>query len=204
MDYPFTTAKLDNETIDNFYQTYTLLKEKFHIETTGKIDFPLADFEVFKHHQKLRIINSYAIKNAGFNCYILYVEACYQSTTSKGVSYHTEYQTWALAYLKKDFGRIMIRSETLLDKLLELVHPIELDFEEDKAFSDTFYVLVNDHQKAVSAMDRNFRNVVMDIRHRDFVIEIINHTLIIGHRKPISPENAGYLAEFVSRVCSLC
>jgi hypothetical protein len=98
----------------------------------------------------------------------------------------------------------MIRPETLTDKIIELIHPIELDFAEDKAFSDTFYVLISDHQKAIAGIDRNFRNAVMDIRENDFVIEIVNHTLLIGNRKPIAPERAVYLAEFVMRVCSLC
>jgi hypothetical protein len=64
--------------------------------------------------------------------------------------------------------------------------------------------LVNDHQKAVNAIDRNFRNVVMDVRQDHFVIEVINHTLIIGNHKAITPENAIHMAEFVVRICSNC
>ena len=105
---------------------------------------------------------------------------------------------------KKNFGRVLIRRETLADKFIELMHPVELDFKEDKPFSDTFYVLVNDHQKAVSAIDRNFRNAVMDIRGDDFIIEIVDHTLIIGNHKPVTAEKAIYLAEFVARVSSMC
>ena len=99
---------------------------------------------------------------------------------------------------------VMIRPETLTDKILELIHPIELDFKEDKAFSDTFYVLIDDHQKAVTGINRNFRNAVMDIREDDFLIEIVNHTLVIGNKQSISPEKAIYMADFVSRICSSC
>src|ERR1700709_983939 len=98
----------------------------------------------------------------------------------------------------------MIRPETLKDKILELVHPIELDFAEDKAFSDTFHVLINDHEKAIAAINRNFRNAVLDVRADDFIIEIVEHTLVIGNRKPIPPEKAIHLAEFVARLCALC
>jgi len=84
------------------------------------------------------------------------------------------------------------------------VHPVELDFAEDKPFSNTFYVLVNDHQKAVNAIDRNFRNAVMDVRVDDFAIEVFGHTLIIGDRRPVSPEKAVHLAEFVTRLSSMC
>jgi hypothetical protein len=139
------------------------------------------------------------------DAYILFIETYSQTIEENGtITNDCEYQTWALAYLKNDFGRVIIRRETLTDKIKELIHPIELDFDEDKAFSDTFYVLVNDHKKAIKAISRNFRNVVMDIREDDFMIEIVNHTLIIGNRKPIAKERVIYLADFVVRLCGLC
>ena len=163
-------------------------------------------FEVFKNYLHIDIRGSFAIKHLNNDSYIFFIENHFKTKGPKGANITDcyEYQTWALAYLKHDFARVLIRRETLADKIIELVHPVELDFAEDKPFSDTFYVLVNDHAKAVSAIDRNFRNAVMDIRHDDFIIEIIEHTLIIGDRKPISPERAIHLAEFVARVSSIC
>lgn len=208
MNYPFDTVGLNSETIDTFDETYKLLKSKFKIELTGDIDFHLQDFEVFRGCNNVNIRGSYVIKNARTDCYILFVEIHKIKKGGYGTVPPTydyyEYQTWALAYVKKDFGRVFIRPETLADKIVELVHPVELDFAEDKAFSDIFYVLVNDRWKAESAMDRNFRNAVMDVRHEDILIEIIDHTLIIGHRHQASPESALQLADFVTRICSTC
>jgi hypothetical protein len=205
MDYPFDTVGLCSDDIDRFDTVYKALRAKFNIQFTGHINFHLEDFEVFKQYQDVTVRDSYVIKHMGSDCYILFVEAHNHVMPIKSKMHdQCEYNVFALAYLKKDFGRIMIRPETLRDKLLELIHPIELDFDEDKAFSDTFYVLVADHQKAVSAIDRNFRNAVMDLRHEDFVIEIVNHALIISNYKPVSPEKSIYLAEFVTRLCSMC
>ncbi|ASU33809.1 hypothetical protein [Mucilaginibacter xinganensis] len=205
MNYPFDTTGLCSEEIDRFHDTYQALRENFSIEVTGQIDFRLEDFEVFKHYTELTLKDSYAIKHENNDGYLLFIEACFNALGAKtGINHCREYQAWGLAYLKKDFGRVMIRLETLADKLIELLHPVELDFDEDKAFSDTFYVLVNDRKKAIAAMDRNFRNVVMDVRADDFVIEIINHTVIIGTRKPVTRENALHMAQFVARICSLC
>ncbi len=205
MDYPFDTVGLDGPTTDRFNETYKALKAKFRIELTGHIDFHIKNFETFKHYDEVHVRNSFVIKQGQSDCYILFVEVFYKSRGGRsGLSDCHEFHTWALAYLKKDFGRVMIRPETLADKLLELIHPIELDFAEDKAFSDTFYVLVSDHQKAVATIDRNFRNAVMDVREKDFVIEVVNHTAIIGNCKNIAPEDAVNLAEFVVRVCSSC
>lgn len=208
MNYPFDTVGLNSETIDTLDETYKLLKSKFHVELTGNIDFHLEDFEVFRDCTDVNLRGSYVIKKPRSDCYALFVEIHKVkkngNTRSSSLYDYYDYQTWTLAYLKEDFGRALIRLETLADKIIELIHPVELDFEEDKAFSDTFYVLVNDRWKAEAAMDRNFRNAVMDIRHEDVVIEIINHTLIIGHGKPVSPERSLHLAEFVARICSMC
>jgi len=205
MNYSFDTVGLTSHQVDIFQETLDALKARFHVEPIGEIDFHLPDFEVFRDCEDVNLRGSYVIKSARTDCYVLFVDIHKVKKGNRGSFYdYYEYQTWALAYLKKDFGRVLIRPETLVDKLIELVHPVELDFEDDKAFSDTFYVLVNDRWKADIAMDRNFRNVVMDMRHEDVVIEIIDHTLIIGHNRPVSPDASVQLAEFVVRLCSNC
>jgi hypothetical protein len=204
-NYPFDCTGLSGDTIDLFNDTYKLLKPLFDIQSTGNIDFQLESFEVFGAYDDINIRGSYAIKrDDGKDCYILFVEA-HSSVMGRYQRAHTyHYQTWAVAYVKNDFDRVLIRRETLTDKIIELVHPVELDFEEDKPFSDTFYVLVNDRNKAMRGIDRNFRNAVMDIREDGFVIEIIGHNLIAGSLYSIMPGTAAHLADFVSRVASRC
>jgi hypothetical protein len=206
MDFvPFDTVGLTISQFDDFYQTYNVLKEKFDIQPTGNINFNLDGFESFKFYTDTKVRGSFVIKRAKNDCYILFVEVHYKTMGGKsGYTYHQDYQTWAISYLKQDFGRVLIRRETLTDKIAELVHPVEIDFAEDKAFSDTFYVLANDHQKAVAGINRNFRNAVMDIRSDNFVIEINEHSLIIGNRNTLSPEKSVHLAEFIERIANLC
>ena len=204
-NYPFDTTGLGTEEIDRLQDTYNALKTRFNIQLTGNINFDLEQFEVFKPYLDINLRDSYVIKQANNDCYVLFVETHFKSRDTKGhITDHYECQTWALAYLKQDFSRVMIRRETLADKIIELIHPIELDFPEDIQFSDTFYVVVNDLQKAVAGINRNFRNAVMDVRADDFVIEIVDHTLIIGSRKPMVADKAIHLAEFVTRLASMC
>jgi hypothetical protein len=204
-NYPFDCTGLSSDTIDLFNDTYQQLKSAFDIQLTGNIDFQLESFEVFGAYDDINIRGSYAIKHDdGKDCYILFVET-HSSVMGRNQRVHTyQYQTWAVAYVKNDFDRVLIRRETLTDKIIELVHPVELDFEEDKPFSDTFYVLANDRDKALRGIDRNFRNAVMDIREDGFVIEIIGHNLISGSQHSIMPGTAVHLADFVSRVALKC
>ncbi len=204
--YPFDTTSLSGEMIDYYHTIYLALKARFNIQHTGEIDFQLKNFEVFRGYTDINIRGSFAVKheNSNNDFYILFLENISCTQGRYGLVYPQWYQVWVLAYLKKDFGRTLIRRETLADKIIELVHPVELDFAEDKAFSDTFYVLTNDRDKATRAIDRNFRNVVMDLRHEDFSVEILEHNLVAGTDETLPAEKVIYLAEFVERLCKMC
>jgi len=204
LDYAFDTTALDAAETERLNQAYQAVKEKFLIQPTGYIDFRLEDFELCRQYLGVSVRNSFVLKHPGNDAYMLFVDTDPKPGIKTSEVIHNRHQVWGLAYLKKDFGRVMIRPETIADKLMELVHPIELDFKEDKAFSDTFYVLVDDHYKAVNAIDRNFRNAVMDVRETDMIIEIVNHTLLIVNRHPADAAKALHIAEFVSRLCTLC
>ena len=201
---PFNTLGLCAEEIESMHETYQALKDKHCIQFTGNIDFQLSQFDIFKGIPEMNLRNSYVIKQENNNdAYILFIDSNNKTKHDDGsIISLCNYQTWGLCYLKQDFGRVKIRKETLVDKLSELLFPIELDFEEDLSFSDAFYVLVNDFKKAKNSINREFRNAVMDLRHEDFFIEIVNHTLIIGNNKPMHYVNALYIADFIKKVAN--
>jgi hypothetical protein len=202
----FDTTGLSAIDTDAFDATCRDLKTKFRVEVPGYIDFGLDQFQLLKHYKTVNTRHAFALKNMLGDNYMLFleVEAPLKPLKGKIITHKTEYQPWGLAYLKHDFGRVLIRPETLVDKVAEIFHPIELDFREDKPFSDRFYVLTDDRHKATTGMDQNFRDAVMAIKENDIVIEIIEHTLIIGNRKPVKPQHACYLAEFVAKLAGRC
>ncbi|RYE18747.1 MAG: hypothetical protein EOP51_21300 [Sphingobacteriales bacterium] len=201
---PFGTDGLTPSEIVYIYEGFKALEEKFTLERTGTIDFDLNSFEAFKDYNEVIVRDSYIIKGLADSCYILLVETYKKIVWQSGeVDELREYHIWALSYLKQDLGRIKIRPETLRDKIVELITPIEIDFKEDKAFSDAYYVVANDHQKAVNGITQSFRDAVMGVNEDNVIIEINHHALIIGSNKGISPEKAVCLADFVKKVTSL-
>ncbi|GAA4088116.1 hypothetical protein [Mucilaginibacter panaciglaebae] len=202
-NYAFETEGLSQDDINRFNETYQKLREEFNILPTGHIDFDLPQFKAFRNCSDVNLRGSYVIKRDCGDSYILFVQVQYK-LSDKQVAQHQEAQVWGLTYLKHNFGGVVIRRETLTDKILELIHPHELDFDEDKPFSNTFYVVVNDYLKATAGMTRDFRNAVMDIRDNDFLIEIVDHTLLIGNYDPIIPEKSLHIAEFVERMAEAC
>jgi hypothetical protein len=200
----FDTTSLTATEMDAFEATTRALKERFRIEVPGFIDFQLEQFEVLNHHKAVNVRDTFAIKNPCGDSYLLFVDMDTEHIAPKGhKTYVTEYQPWALAYLKRDFGRVFIRTETIIDKIREVIFPIELDFKQDKPYSNRYYVLTDDRHKAEQAITQEFRDAMMAIKETDFVVEIYEHTLIIGNRKPITPQHSLYLADFVGRLAAL-
>ena len=199
----FDTTGLEATHLDSFDATCKALKDKFRVEVPGYINFQLEQFKLLGQYNDVSARDTFALKNGGLDSYMLFLEMSSNSVKKGEIKHHNQYQPWALTYLKNDFGRVIIRTETLFDKIRELLLPIELDFEEDKPFSDRFYVLTDDKQKAENAMNQAFRDAVMAIKETDILIEIYEHTLIIGNRKPILPEHACYLADFVTKVAMI-
>lgn len=200
----FDTTGLAALDMQAFDATCDALKNNFRVDVPGYIDFQLEQFEIFNHYKNLSIRDAYAIRQTGADSYVLFLEMSPDITSTRAeLKHHCTYQPWALTYLKHDFGRVFIRNETLIDKIREIIFPIELDFKADKAFSDRFFVLTDDRDKAAGGMTQAFRDAMMQIKESDFVLEIFEHTLVIGNRKPVAPEHACYLAEFVVRLAAI-
>jgi len=105
--------------------------------------------------------------------------------------------------LKKDFGHVLIKPESFLDKLQEWIQPMELDFEDDPEFSRKFYVMTDEKEKAALAMDSDFRKAILEISESDFLIEIRDSQLVIGNRKTVEPESATVFAGFLNRISAV-
>jgi hypothetical protein len=105
--------------------------------------------------------------------------------------------------LSRDFGRVLIRPETFTDRVLEIFHPTELKFKEDKVFSENFYVLSNDQEKGKAAMKADFRDVIKDMMYKNFSMEIINQVLVIRDNQPINPDEIVGLAEFAGKLSTV-
>src|ERR1700712_3327545 len=112
-NYPFDITGLCTEEIERYHEAYSVLKSKFNLEFTGEIDFHLELFEVFKNYLEITVRDSFVIKQDNNNdCYILFVETESRNLGHGKVSGSSDYQIWALAFLKADFGRMLIRRET--------------------------------------------------------------------------------------------
>jgi hypothetical protein len=94
----------------------------------------------------------------------------------------------------------LIKSETVIDKIHELINPIEIDFPDDVNFNKSIYVVTDDDIEQDPLINESFRNQVKQIPVKEFIIEIFKDKLIIGNRKVIDQDSAIDFAKFMSQI----
>jgi hypothetical protein len=205
---PFDTVGIDADEVQALEDSYKALKAKFNIEIPGKTNLHINKFELFNNNQNSTIGGVLLINPPVNSCYLTFIRSFYAYSAggrgggSQNSSYYKN-QAWAFVDLKKDFGRVLIRRETFTDRLMELVHPVEVKFADDKVFTHYFYVVANDNEKAIAAMTPDFRSIIKDYVNEGLVIEIVNYTLVIGNSNPITAGQTVYLAEIANKIAAL-
>lgn len=110
---------------------------------------------------------------------------------------YADFQTWGVAGLGRKYGHVLIRPETTLDKIRELIHHAEINFEEDREFSKAFYVLANEEETARKLLGPAMRKAIAGLKLKDFVVEVIDDVMIVGDNKCIDLTTAGEMASFL-------
>ena len=200
-ELPFDTTDIDAYDVQALEEAYTALKAKFKVALAQDPTFDIRKFDVFSDYKRLSVGGSLLISHPESGCYLTFIKVPVNIQNGRGaeINYY-KYQVWATVTLRSDFGRVAIRRETVTDKLLNLLDPVEMSFKDDPAFSKKFNVVVADKKKASAAMTKAFRNILMEIKSDDLVIEIINSALVIGNIQAVDPKKIVYLAEIASKL----
>jgi hypothetical protein len=206
-DLPFKIQNIDGDLQLEVDNAYDILKSRFQISgASSTIPIDLDKFDLLCNTGDVRVAFALNVNCAGGEFKLLFVDAHFipNSKSRDGLPHdYFETQVWGFVKLKKDFGRILIRRETFADRIVGLVHHVELKFTDDKPFNNKFYVLANDSEKAVNALNWNFRNIIMAIDDVDIIIEILGDMLIIGNGKYPNAAQISNIAEIAGNISSL-
>jgi hypothetical protein len=198
---PFDTTNIDADDAQALEDIYEALKTKFKVAITEDNIVDIKQFDVFSNYNDISVGGTLLIDHPESGCYLTFVKVKTHISSGRGPALdYYKYQVWASAVLRNDFGRMVIRRETVVDKILNLVHPTELQFKDDPSFNKKFNTVADDKVKASGAMTKAFRNILMEIKANDLIIEIVNSTLVIGNIQPIDPRQTIYLAEVASKL----
>ena len=153
-------------------------------------------FETFSHYSDIKILCSINF-NSQFQVLIINIEHHFIGGRH-GDSIHNENQILGIKMLEKDYGRILIREENVFDKILEILIKTEIDFKDDKEFSDRFFVVAEEENKAKQFLNSEIREILTSIpKKENFSIEVFNNELIISNKKTFNKINFNQIINFL-------
>ncbi|MDA7501926.1 hypothetical protein N8482_01495 [Chitinophagales bacterium] len=94
----------------------------------------------------------------------------------------------------REHGQVIIRQETMVDKVIELFSSIELDFESHKKFSDSYYVVTDNKELTRKSFSYEFLNLVSNFKGLE--IEIASQKCSFRMTGLMTAEKIMQLAEF--------
>jgi hypothetical protein len=202
---PYSTIDLTSDEIENILCIFNTLQGKFSVSFKMDFAFSFEKFSLFENYLDHSIGPVIEIHHNENLFYLTFTQVFYRMNTASRfpVSATKEYQTWCVLPLNRQYGHVMIKTETVFDKINELIHTIEIDFSEDTEFSKKFYVLANDELLARSLLNARFRNCLKQLREKDLWIEILLDKLIIGNKKRIETSTTLEMADVLYKLSEL-
>lgn len=129
---------------------------------------------------------------------LCFLKVHYSSRSGKFAYDGEDIQLVVTKKLDRDYGRIIIRPETLLDKVSEWFNPLEMDFKYHKKFSSKYYFLAED--KALGQQFATEHRLEMMFQMDKIQVETIDDRLIAKFSRPANQKDLLSLAKFIESI----
>ena len=172
------------------------LAEKFDHKKTKNIRLSVfsellgeKDFEALGKWQITDNINE-------FNFIIGSYTSHYVHTTSYSVSNQYDTHLYCFGHLKTktDFGHVFIRPETLIDKVSELLKPLEIDFEGQNEFNKRYYVLSSNQEHTLKTFPMTILPIMT--KYHGLSIEFVKNQCLFRMPKALDQKESNELCDF--------
>lgn len=177
-------------------EIFTEMSDDYNISFDNDLVFDFKKFETFQHYSDIKILTSINFNNQ-FKILIINLEHHFIGG-KQGDSIHHENQILGFKILEKDYGRISIHEENVLNKIIDLLIKTEIDFKDDKEFCNRFFVLADNESSARKFLNSEVRKKIYSIpRKENFIVEVSNNELIIRNKKTFNKLNFNQIINFL-------
>jgi hypothetical protein len=158
----------------------------------------LIDFELLKGSDNIDLLNVYKLKSSAQNVYLINTNAFYSWFGTKGGK-HTRNDFCLIGYFetKNLLEHILIRPETIGDKVADFFTKAEIDFDSNPKFSRKYYMLSDNKELTKKNISSSFLSVIED--QDDLHVEINNNKAIATFLTNMSIEETEKIADFINR-----
>ncbi len=200
------TIGIDQEVAELMEQSYKLLQDRSHVQIISDkhiIEEISGFFSSIKLSSKRYSFFTKNIIQVGDSPgrYIVHclLDYGYSGIRSGQQDNGIDIEVWGYAKLKDDFGTVLLRPETGIDKIVNRFFPSDIDFPENEKFSDRYYLVSSESQKADKLFSPQLLNILA--MQDDINLYINKHQLIAGIiDESISIKNTLFIEKILSAI----
>lgn len=191
-----------------YQQCLDFLSENYDVSRIVRTDFEkisafLDDFYLFKPYKMNQLVDAYFVKHISeraLYCVVATDRDEESAAEGEGEVLLTDPYQFFLIDLRTDMGKVLIRPETIGDKIFEALIEQEVDFDIHPEFSRKYYLYTDpENQPRVRRkMNRDFLDVIY--RYDELVIQIVKNFMMVKRLQRINREDCEELAEFIFAV----
>lgn len=158
----------------------------------------LKDSPLITDYDDIYFCKSFKINNAFEDLHILILKYSYQTRSGRYDLNNSELQIVAIKSLNKSYGNLLIRPETLQDKVIELIISSEIDLEDYPSFSAKYYFVAESESSAYSFATQ--KRISLIERQKEIVIHVKDDFLIAKYCRSLTDEDFNSMIEFISEI----
>ena len=182
IDTTFEDREWVQEIVDDLRMTYPNL-------CSCSVNVPYNNYHLFKDFLKVKVLETIKIERSDSTAYVAFVQTHSAVPLRRdGSDSSSEVKAYIMINLPTDFGKIFIKNETFMDKLQEILNPLETEIEDDAAFNRKFLVLAHDKNRAKDLCNSSFRSILKSAEIKSMYIETSDRVLLISNQKPAGDE----------------
>lgn len=130
--------------------------------------------------------------------YFVLTEVSYKLNYGKRRSDYTEIQAIVIKVLDSDYGHMLIRPETLEDKVLEWFKRTEMDFPGHSKFSSRYFCVTKDNSLAVQFLTDSRLDLISS--QKEIFMEVRNNILLAKYARIVSETDCASLIGFITKI----
>ena len=183
--------------LDRLYQTYQKkLIEISEITTKEEENYQKLEHSfLLNEYESVKYNTSFRVNGCPEITHLIIVKVLYKIRSGKYNLGNEELQIIGIKQLPQDFGNILIRPETLADKIVEFLHHTEIDFINYPDFSSKYYVLSNEISLCQEFATEN--RIQLIEKQRDIFIQVKGDVVIAKFFRGLTEDDFAGMIDFL-------
>jgi hypothetical protein len=147
----------------------------------SKPSFDLDKLEIFTDNKNISIIENYQL-NSNQNINLLFVSTHSSINDFDQILNNDNYenvQLWTVLTSVKHFEHTFVKRETVKDRIIDVFLKQDINFEEDKKFSDSYFVYSNS-KEAKQYFSEATRQEMLKLKDANIIVELYSNYIFVG------------------------